>query len=342
MKLAVDAMGGDYAPKQIVLGAIEAAKKYDCEIVLVGDKPQIEAELKANNALDIKNIEIHHTTEIIEMGEHPVDAVRKKKDSSLVVATKLVKNGECDAVLSAGSTGAATTAATLFLRTIKGVDRPSIATPLPTSDGLVLLLDSGAIVDSKPKDLTEMALMGSIYSQYVYGIDNPKVGLLNVGEEETKGNKKVQTTYPMLKGMSSINFIGNVEGRDIPTGMADVVICDGFVGNIVLKFAEGLAVTLFKLIKDAIKSGGIFAKLGAFLVMPALKKLGKRLDVSEYGGAPLLGVNGCCIICHGSSAAKSICSAINVANEYVKSNVVERIRDSIEKEEMLKNDSETN
>lgn len=342
MKLAVDAMGGDYAPKQIVKGAIEAARKYDCEIVLVGDQEQIEDELKANNAHDLKNIQIRHTTQVIEMGEHPVEAIRKKRDASLVVATKMVKTGECDGVLSAGSTGAATAAAQLLLRTINGVDRPSIATPLPTSDGLVLLLDSGAIVDSKPKDLTEMALMGSIYSQYVYGIENPKVGLLNVGEEETKGNKKVQTTYPMLKSMSSINFIGNVEGRDIPTGMADVVICDGFVGNIVLKFAEGLAITLFKLIKDAIKGGGIFAKLGALLVMPALKKLGKRLDVTEYGGAPLLGVNGCCIICHGSSTAKSICSAINVANEYVKSNVVERIRDSIEKEEMLKNDSEAN
>ena len=341
MKLAVDAMGGDYAPKQIVMGAIEAAKQYDCEIVLVGDQEQIEAELRANDAQNIKNISIHHTTQVIEMGEHPVDAIRKKKDSSLVVATRLVKSGECDGVVSAGSTGAATAAAKLLLRTIKGVDRPSIATPLPTSDGLVLLLDSGAIVDSKPKDLTEMALMGSIYSQYVYGIKNPKVGLLNVGEEETKGNKKVQTTYPMLKSMDSINFIGNVEGRDIPTGMADVVICDGFVGNIVLKFAEGLAVTLLDLIKDAIKNGGVLARLGAFLVMPALKKLGKRLDVTEYGGAPLLGVNGCCIICHGSSTAKSICSAINVANEYVKGNVVKRIRDSIEKEEMLKNDSET-
>jgi glycerol-3-phosphate acyltransferase PlsX len=340
LKLAVDAMGGDYAPKQIVMGAIEAVKKYDCEIVLVGDREKIEAEIKANNAQNLDRLTIHHTTEVIEMGEHPVEAVRKKKDSSLVVATKLVKTGECDGVLSAGSTGAATTAATLFLRTIKGVDKPSIATPLPTKDGLVLLLDSGAIVDSKPKDLTEMALMGSIYSQYVYGIDNPKVGLLNVGEEETKGNKKVQATYPMLKGMNSINFIGNVEGRDIPTGMADVVICDGFVGNIVLKFAEGLAVTLLDLIKDAIKNGGIFAKLGAVLVMPALKKLGKRLDVTEYGGAPLLGVNGCCIICHGSSDAKSICSAINVANEYVKNNVVDRIRDSIEKEEMLANDND--
>ena len=229
----------------------------------------------------------------------------------------------------------------MFLKMITGIDRPSIATPLPTTHGIALLLDSGAIVDSKPRDLTEMAMMGSIFSKYVYGIDNPKVGLLNIGEEETKGNKKVQATYPMLKQAKDVNFIGNIEGRDIPSGKADVVICDGFVGNIVLKFAEGLAVTLFQLIKDAIKNGGILAKLGAVLVMPALKKLGRRLDVSEYGGAPLLGVNGCCIICHGSSNAKAICSAIGVAIECVKNDVTGHIRDSIAEEELLANDSET-
>lgn len=342
MKLAVDAMGGDYAPREIVCGAVQAALKYDCEIVLVGDQEQIEAELKAAGAHNMQKISIHHTTQVIEMGEHPVEAIRHKKDSSLVVATKLVKQGVCDGVISAGSTGAATVAASLFLRTVKGVDRPSIATPLPTTHGVALLLDSGAIVDSKPKDLTEMALMGSIFYQYVYGTDRPKIGLLNIGEEETKGNKKMQATYPMLKSMKSINFIGNIEGRDIPVGTADVVICDGFVGNIVLKFAEGLAVTLFKLIKDAIKNGGLLVKLGAMLVMPVLKNLAKRLDVSEHGGAPLLGVNGVCIICHGSSDAKSICSAIGVARECVTNNVVEHIRDSVAEEEMLANDSEGN
>lgn len=340
MKIAVDAMGGDYAPEQIVLGAIEAAKKYDCDIVLVGDQAKIGAELDKHKALGMPHITIQHASQVIEMGEHPVDAIRHKKDASLVVATKMVKNGECDGVLSAGSTGAATVAAKMFLKSIKGIDRPSIATPLPTTHGVALLMDSGAIVDSKPKDLTEMALMGSVFSKYAYGIDNPSVGLLNIGEEETKGNKKVQATYPLLKQMKTINFIGNIEGRDIPVGKADVVICDGFVGNIVLKFAEGLAVTLFNLIKNAIKEGGILAKLGAVLVMPVLKKLGKKLDVSEYGGAPLLGVNGCCIICHGSSDAKSICSAIGVAIECVKNDVTGHIRDSVAEEELLTNDSE--
>ena len=341
MRIAVDAMGGDYAPAQIVLGAVEAVRKYKCDIVLVGDEAKIKAELAKTGMANNPHLIIHHASESIEMGEHPVEAIRHKKDASLVVATKLVKSGECDGVLSAGSTGAATVAAKMFLKMIKGIDRPSIATPLPTTHGIALLLDSGAIVDSKPRDLTEMAMMGSIFSKYVYGVDNPKVGLLNIGEEETKGNKKVQATYPMLKQAKDVNFIGNIEGRDIPSGKADVVICDGFVGNIVLKFAEGLALTLFQLIKDAIKNGGVLAKLGAVLVMPALKKLGRRLDVSEYGGAPLLGVNGCCIICHGSSNAKAICSAIGVAIECVKNDVTGHIRDSIADEELLANDSET-
>ena len=341
MRIAVDAMGGDYAPAQIVLGAVEAVRKYKCDIVLVGDEARIKAELAKSGMSDNPHLIVHHASEAIEMGEHPVEAIRHKKDASLAAATKLVKSGECDGVLSAGSTGAATVAAKMFLKMIKGIDRPSIATPLPTTHGIALLLDSGAIVDSKPRDLTEMAMMGSIFSKYVYGIDNPKVGLLNIGEEETKGNKKVQATYPMLKQAKDVNFIGNIEGRDIPSGKADVVICDGFVGNIVLKFAEGLALTLFQLIKDAIKNGGILAKLGAVLVMPALKKLGRRLDVSEYGGAPLLGVNGCCIICHGSSNAKAICSAIGVAIECVKNDVTGHIRDSIAEEELLANDSET-
>ena len=342
MRIAVDAMGGDYAPGQIVLGAIEAVHKYEeCEIVLVGDQDKIQAELDKNGIKDEPRLIIQHASQAIEMGEHPVEAIRHKKDASLVVATKLVKTGDCDGVVSAGSTGAATVAAKMFLKMIKGIDRPSIATPLPSTHGVALLLDSGAIVDSKPRDLTEMAMMGSIFSKYVYGLENPTVGLLNIGEEETKGNKKVQATYPMLKQAKDVNFIGNIEGRDMPSGKADVVICDGFVGNIVLKFAEGLAVTLFQLIKDAIKQGGIFAKLGAVLVMPALKKLGKRLDVSEYGGAPLLGVNGCCIICHGSSNAKAICSAIGVAIECVRNDVTGHIRDSIAEEELLANDSET-
>ena len=263
-----------------------------------------------------------------------------KKDSSIVVATRMVKDGECDAVLSAGSTGAAVTAAQLILKRIKGIGRPTIATPMPTPKSLTLLLDSGANVDSKPEHLVQSALMGSIYAEYVYGRKNPRVGLLNIGEEETKGNEQAKATYALLKQMHTINFCGNAEGRDVPKGNFDVVICDGFVGNVVLKFAEGLAKTLVKLVKEAIEEGGLLPKLGAFLILPTLKKLGKRLDVTEFGGAPLLGVNGCCIICHGSSNAKSICSAIGVANDYVKGDVLTHIRDTLLQEEKLTNEQD--
>jgi glycerol-3-phosphate acyltransferase PlsX len=296
--------------------------------------------LKHENGWENLGITIHHTTEVIEMDEHPAEAVRSKKDSSLVVATRLVKDGACDAVLSAGSTGAAVTAAQLILKRIRGIGRPTIATPIPTPKGATLLLDSGANVDSKPIHLVQSGMMGAIYAEYVFGTKNPKVGLLNIGEEETKGNEQAKETYALLKEMHTINFGGNAEGRDIPKGNFDVVICDGFVGNVVLKFAEGLAKTIMKLIKEAIKDGGVLAKLGALMLMPTLKKLGKRLDASEYGGAPLLGVNGVCIISHGSSNAKSICSAIGVANDYVNGNVLEHIRDALTQEEVLADEGE--
>lgn len=333
MKIAVDAMGGDYAPEQIVLGSIQAVKNFPCEIVLVGDESKIESILKTESNYKSLSITIHHTTEVVEMGEHPADAVRNKKDSSIVVATELVKEGECDAVLSAGSTGAAVTAAQLILRRIRGIGRPAIATPIPTPNGVTLLLDSGANVDSKPEHLAQLGLMGSIYAKQVFSKENPKVGLLNIGEEETKGNEQVKETYQLLKDFKSINFAGNAEGRDIPKGNFDVVICDGFVGNVVLKFAEGLTGTILKLIKDAVNDDGITAKFGALLLTPTLKKLGKRFDVTEYGGAPLLGVNGCCIISHGSSDAKSICSSIRAANDYVNSDVLEHIKIALENEE---------
>ena len=340
MKIAVDAMGGDFAPEQIVFGAVRAAKKYHCDIVLVGDEHKIRDVLKHENGWENLGITIHHTTEVIEMDEHPAEAVRSKKDSSLVVATRLVKEGVCDAVLSAGSTGAAVTAAQLILKRIRGIGRPTIATPIPTPKGVTLLLDSGANVDSKPIHLVQSGMMGAIYAEYVFGTKNPRVGLLNIGEEETKGNEQAKETYALLKEMHTINFGGNAEGRDIPKGNFDVVICDGFVGNVVLKFAEGLAKTIMKLIKEAIKEGGVLAKLGALMLMPTLKKLGKRLDASEYGGAPLLGVNGVCIISHGSSNAKSICSAIGVANDYVNGNVLEHIRDALTQEEVLADEGE--
>ena len=331
MRIAVDAMGGDFAPKEIVRGAVDAAKKYDCEIVLIGDEGQIRAELHGADPTALR-ISIVHASEVIGMNEHPAEAVRSKKDSSIVVATRLVKEGQCDAVFSAGSTGAAVAAAQLILQRIRGVGRPSIATPMPTPDGVTLMLDSGANVDSKPEHLVQSAVMGSLYAQYVFGIERPRVGLLNIGEEETKGNEQAKETHSLLKAEPNIHFCGNAEGRDVPKGNFDVVICDGFVGNVVLKFAEGLAKTILGLIQEEIRGAGLMAKLGALLLMPTLRRLGKRLDVREYGGAPLLGVNGCCVIGHGSSDAKSVASAIGVTVDYVNGKVLDQIRDALAKE----------
>ena len=331
MRIAVDAMGGDFAPKEIVRGAVDAAKKYDCEIVLIGDEEQIRAELHGADPAAL-HISIVHASEVIGMNEHPAEAVRSKKDSSVVVATRLVKEGSCDAVFSAGSTGAAVAVAQLILHRIRGVGRPSIATPMPTPDGVTLMLDSGANVDSKPEHLVQSAVMGSLYAQHVFGIEHPRVGLLNIGEEETKGNEQAKETYPMLKAEPNIRFCGNAEGRDVPKGNFDVVICDGFVGNVVLKFAEGLAKTILGLIREEIRGAGLMAKLGALLLMPTLRRLGKRLDVREYGGAPLLGVNGYCVIGHGSSDAKSVASAIGVTVDYVNGRVLDQIRDALAKE----------
>ena len=345
MKIAVDAMGGDYAPKEIVLGALRAARQFDCEIVLVGDEGKIKKVLASEKDWDKLRLTIRHADEVVGMDEHPADAVRQKKNSSVVVATRLVRDGECDAVISAGSTGAAVAAAQLVLKRIKGIKRPSIATPIPTPQGATLMLDSGANVDSKPIHLLQSALMGSIYSELVYGHQSPRIGLLNIGEEETKGDELARETYPLLTSLGErqvIRFIGNAEGRDIPKGNFDVVVCDGFVGNALLKFGEGLAKTIIRLVKDELMNAGPFVKLGALLVKPSLKKLAKRLDVTEYGGAPLLGVNGCVIISHGSSNAKAITSAIRVANDFARSNVLERIQDTIVKEEMLLNDIDDN
>lgn len=301
MRIAVDVMGTDYGPEQIILGATQAADEYNCTVLLVGNEREIENILHKNKKNISDKIQIRQASQVIEMCEHPGSAVRKKKDASIVVATKLLKDGECDAVVSAGSTGAAVAAALFGLGRISGIERPTIATPIPNISGTTVVLDSGANVDSKPQHLNQSALMGSIYAEQVLGINNPRVGLLNIGEEETKGNEQATSTYPLLMNNKFINFIGNVEGRDISKGTVDVVVCDGFVGNIVLKFAEGLSKSIMALIKDAIKNSGILGKIAALFVLPAFKGLKKKLDPSEYGGAPLLGVNGEFIICHGGA-----------------------------------------
>jgi len=325
VKIAVDAMGGDKAPAEIIKGAVLAARKYSCEIILVGDAAKISGELNAAGGDDLP-ITIRHAGEVIEMGEHPADAVRVKKDSSIVVATHMVKDGECDAVLSAGSTGASVAAAQLILKRIHGIGRPAIATPIPTPQGTTLLLDSGANVDSKPEHLVQSGMMGALYAEHVLGKKNPTVALLNIGEEETKGNELVKETYQLLKGLKTINFAGNAEGRDIPRGVFDVVICDGFVGNVVLKFGEGLALTIMKLLTEELTANGGLQLLGKDLIAATFRNMSKRLDVSENGGAPLLGVDGCCIISHGSSDERAICSAIRVACNYVDSKILEQIK----------------
>ena len=332
MKIAVDAMGGDYAPEEVVLGAIEAVKAYKYDVVLVGDEKKIRKVMAEHGSEESERLTIVHAAEVIEMDEHPAQAIRKKKDASIVVATRLVKEGVCDAVVAPGSTGAAVTAAVLGLGRIKGIERPCIATPIPSKKGVSVLLDSGANSDSKPKHLVQAAIMGTHYAKYIFNIESPKIGLLNIGAEASKGNELSQTTYPMLEATKTISFYGNIEGRDITEGIVDVVVCDGFVGNVILKFGEGIALFIMQLVKDSIRKGGILAKLGAMAVMPAFKHLKKRLDFTEYGGAPLLGVDGSFIICHGSSKAKTIRHAVRVAGELVEEDVVGHIRSSIEEE----------
>ena len=325
MKIAIDVMGTDFGPGEIIKGALQAADEYGCQVVLVGQEAVVKEELAKQGRADSKLVVIQNATEVIEMSDHPGVSVKKKKDASIVVATKLLRQGECDALVSAGSTGAAVAAALFGLGRIKGIERPSIATTIPNIKGATVLLDSGAKVDAKPEQMVQGAIMGSIFAELILGIDNPRVGLLNIGEEETKGNEQALATYPLLKAEKNINFIGNVEGRDINAGTVDVVVCDGFVGNVVLKTLEGLALAIMTLLKGTVFNTGLTTKLGALLMKPALTKLFKKIDASEYGGAPLLGVEAPFIICHGSSKAKSIKNAVRVAIEMTEKDMVGRI-----------------
>ena len=329
MKIALDVMGTDYGPKELVLGAVMAVREYDCEVVLVGDEPTIRELLKTYGADKDERLKVQHASQVIGMHEHPGIAVKTKKDASIVVATDLLRNKECDALVSSGSTGAAVAAALFHLGRIKGVGRPAIATPIPSLTGTTVLLDSGAKVDAKPEHMVQSAIMGSIYAELMLGIANPRVGLLNIGEEETKGNELTLATYPLLKEEKLIHFIGNVEGRDVNKGTVDVVVCDGFVGNVVLKFAEGLATAIMTMVKEAILREGVLAKVGGFLITPALRKLKEKLDPEAYGGALLLGVRAPFFICHGSSKAKAIKNAIRAAIGGIQQDICARIEEDI-------------
>jgi glycerol-3-phosphate acyltransferase PlsX len=315
-------MGGDLAPDEVIKGASLAAQELGVEVLLVGHQQRIEPVLAD---LPRSGIEILHASDVIEMQDLAIRAARKKKDASIVVAARSVKEGRADALVSAGSTGAAMVATLLSWGRIKGIERPAIGTVMPTPEGRCVLLDAGAHVNAKPNHLVQYARMGSVYAERVLGMQKPRVGLLNIGEEETKGCELVLEVFPRLKALPQINFVGNIEGRDILSGRVDVIICDGFVGNVVLKFAEGMARTIFLLLRDAL-SADLKSRVGGLLITDALQRVKARLDYSEYGGAPLLGVDGICVISHGSSDAPAIFNAIRVAKEAVEQDVTSHIR----------------
>lgn len=326
MKIAVDAMGGDFAPREVVRGALEACQKLRQAVILVGDEETIREELKDAGA-EHHLLEIVHAPEIITNQESPAVAVRRKKNSSIVRSAGLVKEGKAAAFVSAGSTGAVMAAALLGWGRVSGIDRPAIVSILPSLKGGTVLLDVGANVDCKPHQLVQFAIMGSLYAEKVLGINRPKVALLSNGEEDTKGNEVTLAAGPLLK-LTDLNFVGNAEGRDIFRGTVDVVVCDGFVGNVVLKTGEGLVGSLTEMVKEEVNKNWL-AKIGGFMALPALRNFRRRLDYAEYGGAPLLGVDGIAIICHGSSTARAIKNAIRTAREAAGSNLVESIRDSV-------------
>lgn len=317
VRIAVDAMGGDFAPAEIVKGAVLASQELPVEIVLVGDPQRISRELKK------VKLPVIAASEVIEMDEPPAQAVKQKKDASINVAVSLVKEGKADAVVSAGNTGALMASALFKLGRIPGVERPAIATEFPLPIGKVLLLDMGANVDCKPKHLEQFAIMGSEYAKNVLHIENPRIGLLNIGEEKEKGNELTRETWPLLKS-APINFIGNVESKEIFHGKADVIVCDGFVGNLVLKFAETIGGTVFQLLKTEL-SKGIMSKIGLAFLYPALRRLREKITYDEYGAAPLLGISGIVFKAHGRAKANAIKNAIRETAEAVRVDMVSKL-----------------
>lgn len=324
MRIAVDAMGGDHAPEEIVKGTIDAVTSDEIEVVLVGKEKLIKNELN-KYSYPQQLISVINADESIGMDEHPAKAVRRKKDASLVVATRLVKNGEAAAVLSAGNTGAQMAAALFELGRLPKVERPGIATVLPSPRGPKVMIDSGANVDAKPEHLVSFAFLGSVFAEGVLGISNPRVALLNVGTESSKGNEVVNKAYQILKEANNLNFTGNTESRDLMTSDVDVIVCDGFIGNITLKAVEGIAAVLMAMMKEELTKNPLRA-LGGVLAKPGMKELMKKLDYSEYGGAPLLGVDGISIICHGSSRARAIKNAIIYAYQAAASNLLDLMK----------------
>ncbi len=331
-RVALDAMGGDNAPGEIVKGAVDAVNsRKEIEVILTGKEEVIKQEL-AKYTYPEEQIRIVDATEVIETAEPPVMAIRRKKDSSIVKAMKLVKEGEADAFVSAGSSGAVLVGGQVIVGRIKGIERAPLAPLIPTAKGVSLLIDCGANVDARPSHLVQFAKMGSIYMEHVIGVKKPKVGIVNIGAEEEKGNALVKETFPMLKACEDIDFIGSVEARDIPFGVADVIVCEAFVGNVILKLYEGLGATLISKIKGGMMST-LRSKIGALLVKPALKETLKTFDASEYGGAPLLGLNGLVVKTHGSSTAKEVKNSILQCVQFHEQKINEKIQEGLKEQQ---------
>ena len=332
VRVAVDAMGGDNAPSEVVKGAVEALEQDSrVKVLLVGQEDVLHRELSAYKDHG-ERLVIVPASEVITNEEAPVMAIRRKKDSSIVVGMNLVKNKEADAFVSAGSTGAVLVGAQLVVGRIKGVERPPLAPLIPTTKGVSLLIDCGANVDARPSHLLQFAKMGSLYMEQVVGIKNPRVAIVNIGAEEEKGNLLVKETFPLLKNCNEINFIGSIEAREIPNGYADVIVCEAFVGNVILKLYEGVSGALVGKIKEGMMST-LRSKIGALLVKPALKQTLKSLDTADYGGAPMLGLNGLVVKTHGSSKSKEIKNSILQCIAFKEQNISEKIKENITKAE---------
>jgi glycerol-3-phosphate acyltransferase PlsX len=331
LTIALDAMGGDHHPKPEVEGALQAAKAFGVKVVLVGREEVLQKELARHAGWTSLPIEIKHASEQVTMDDSAGRAVRAKKDSSIRVACRLVREGIAQGVVSAGNTGAVMATAKMVQGMLQGVDRPALASAFPTAvGGWVVLLDVGANVDCSPKMLAQFAVMGSAYSRVILHMQNPRVGLLSIGEEDHKGNSLTHDARPLLKELKHIEFIGNVEGRDLYTGTrADVIVCDGFVGNVALKVSEGLVEVVGKTLRESLKAT-LARKVGAYLAQGAFREFKKRVDYDEYGGAPLLGLNGLCMICHGRSNAKAIKNAIRVTKQFAEGQINERIASELD------------
>src|SRR6476469_1090630 len=330
MKIALDAMGGDFGPPNLVAGAALALREYPhiSKLFLVGDTAQIEAELRKLRCNDSR-IEVVHSTQVVDMSDRAWSAVRRKKDSSVSRAVDLVKHGQANAIVSAGHTGAAVAASMVKLRTLPGIYRPGIAAVLPTETNVFVLMDAGANIDARPEHLLQYAFMGSVYSRHVLGYKNPTVGLISLGEEDVKGNEKTKEVFKMLK-RSSLNFVGNIEGRHLFEDPVEVVVCDGFVGNVILKTCESISVAIFQWLKHELMRTRM-RKLGAFLARESSRTIKDKTNYEEYGGSPLLGVNGICIIAHGSSTPLAIKNALRVAAESIEHQVNPHIIEEVQR-----------